>query len=282
MLNKISQTIRSKSYFNFTSYLSVLPDHKKKIDYNFLCWFVGFTEGDGSFTSSFSKNTKNYRNFFLIVQKDPKVLYYIKNNLGFGLVSQRKDGYFTYYVGDQQNIERLIRIFNGNLVLQKVHSRFSKLFRSRRSKHFEKVKLIPFNTKFRESFFEDAWLTGFIDAEGCFSITWKKDKSKEYGSFQARVTITQKNAFAFIVNLRKFFGLDFKKTNTKTQQFSIQKKTTLLEIVKYLKAFPLKSNKIISFKRWNRLVTFKESFKPPYSEKAKLKLFRLIKSINNW
>jgi len=60
------------------------------------------------------------------------------------------------------------------------------------------------------------------------------------------VTITQKNAFAFIVNLRKFFGLDFKKTNTKTQQFSIQKKITLLEIVKYLKAFPLKSNKIIA------------------------------------
>jgi hypothetical protein len=65
------------------------------------------------------------RNIFSISQKDPKVLYFIRKNLGFGLVHKDRN-HFKYYVSNQQNIDRLIRIFNGNLVLKKTDDRFKK------------------------------------------------------------------------------------------------------------------------------------------------------------
>ena len=35
--------------FNFNNYLNLKPLHKKKLDQRFLEWFIGFTEGKGSF-----------------------------------------------------------------------------------------------------------------------------------------------------------------------------------------------------------------------------------------
>jgi hypothetical protein len=53
-----------------------MPEHKKKINNKFLEWFIGFTEGDGSFIVSKNKV------YFDITQNlnDVQVLYYIKNS----------------------------------------------------------------------------------------------------------------------------------------------------------------------------------------------------------
>jgi hypothetical protein len=67
-----SEAIRKISFFK--NYNGFQPSQIKDLDTNFLCWFIGFTEGDGSFC------TNGKRNLFQIVQKDPKVLYYIKKN----------------------------------------------------------------------------------------------------------------------------------------------------------------------------------------------------------
>jgi len=53
-----------------------IPQHIKSYDPKFINWFVGFTEGDGSFVVDNNTN----RISFIITQKDPKVLYYIKKN----------------------------------------------------------------------------------------------------------------------------------------------------------------------------------------------------------
>jgi len=61
--NGSSETLR-KVTFNFKKFNNFyLPEHKKRIDNAFLEWFVGFTEGDGSFVISNSKNEKK-RLFF--------------------------------------------------------------------------------------------------------------------------------------------------------------------------------------------------------------------------
>src|SRR5579875_3292703 len=113
-----SETIR-KTAFNFSSYRERLVSHKSKgkIDPPFLEWFVGFSEGDGSFVVS------KGRLFFIINQKEEKVLHRIRTELGFGKVSTYKT-YSRFIVADRDNIERLIHLFNGNLVLHKTNHRF--------------------------------------------------------------------------------------------------------------------------------------------------------------
>jgi len=56
-------------------------------DINFLSWFVGFVEGDGSFVYR-----PNQSNFLEISQsvKDIQVLNLIRNTLGFGQIRIRR------------------------------------------------------------------------------------------------------------------------------------------------------------------------------------------------
>ena len=71
-----SETTREASLeknFNFDYYYKYFkPQHIKQIDRNFLEWFIGFSEGDGSFVVT------NNRCYFFINQKDIKLLYKIK------------------------------------------------------------------------------------------------------------------------------------------------------------------------------------------------------------
>lgn len=113
--------------FNFNNYLNLKPLHKKKLNQRFLEWFIGFTEGKGSFIILKNKV------YFGITQNldNIQVLYDIKKQLGFGKVLIRKEsspsayrrsavirreGVFYVTPGPkEENFHRLITIFNGNL-----------------------------------------------------------------------------------------------------------------------------------------------------------------------
>ena len=77
---------------------SIIRESSRDINFDsaFINWFIGFTEGDGSFVRWLETNKIS----FVITQKDPKVLYYIKNNLGFGKIYKCKDSYYRYIVSD--------------------------------------------------------------------------------------------------------------------------------------------------------------------------------------
>ena len=68
-----------------------------------MTWFTGFTEGDGSFVVS---NTRNNVLLFVITQstEDVKILHYIQNNLGFGKVIKQGKRTSRFIVQDIKNI----------------------------------------------------------------------------------------------------------------------------------------------------------------------------------
>ena len=265
-----------KQRFNFKDYKTYLPEHKKKLDSYFLTWFIGFSEGDGSFISS--KSSGLVRNFFIIVQKDPKILYYIKENLGFGLVKQRKDGYFYYYVTDQENIDRLIRIFNGNLVVEKVCERFKNWFLAYESytKIKNKVSFLPFDPDRSKSLLtlENPWLCGFTDAEGCFSGLMVSSTC-----VKLKFSIKQLYSDAFIKNLRSLFGF-ICPDEKEYILFETCKRVDLHRISNYFCVHKLKSNKRISYLRWRRVLFLKDE--ADKSEKSLKKLGRLVENINQF
>jgi len=143
----------------------------KDITPEFLCWFIGFFEGDGFFgNSGEAKITQS--------STDTQVLYKIQETLGFGEVKVNCKVSHTHcwYVRDYISAGKLALIFNDNLVTSTKLKQFHKfmhywgvhrgngIFLDIIGKDFllqEKIapELISFN---------NGWLSGFIDADGCW------------------------------------------------------------------------------------------------------------------
>lgn len=220
------------------------PEHKKKYDKNFIWWFVGFTEGDGSFVI----NKLNKQISFIITQKDPKVLYYLRKNLGFGKVYLCKDNYYRYIVSKKTNLLYLINIFSGKLILEKVNQCF-----------YNWVKAFDIKINFIFKFeiinldLKNSWFSGFIDAEGCFD-SYQRSKRLNY---RMRFSIKQKNEFELFKSLPYLWNLDKKQGHLYFYKdisvFTMDSLISLEYIIKYLNIFTLKSNKNIVFNKWLKL-----------------------------
>ena len=180
------------SFSTFSSlYLKRYPN-KEVPNQSFLEWLVGFTEGDGSFTVN-SRGTP----VFVITQStyDLQVLEYIQRVLGFGRVIKQGARTSRFIVEDIANITLIILIFNGNLVFPLKQARFSLFLeafnkRLNRSLKLEtgykpcllekekieirkvgKVKVEILIPALLTPVFNDSWLAGVTDAEGCFNCS---------------------------------------------------------------------------------------------------------------
>ena len=303
-----SETIR-KTTFNFYSYKENLVSHKKKINLTFLQWFIGFTEGNASFIVS------NALLFFIINHKQEKILYFIKTNLGFGKVS-KYGNYSRFIVADTTNIDRLISIFNGNLILNKTNTRFIYWLDARNNYSIEKLDYLNKNELVNLD--DNAWLTGFIDAEGCFNAVRLHD-IRYTNSYRVRLRfiLDQKNEI-FIFNKLQIFlksGVITKRKNIeftdqsekltesflspgKSSAFNLQSKaisekseepmfrftsTSMLSheiLIKYLVKFPLRTLKKVSFLRFSCLLRYIKNRKTvSWENKTFRRVEKLIKNI---
>ena len=106
-------------YAKFKVYYPNLTEPKKE----FLEWFIGFTEGEGSFILA-----KRGDLSFVITQstKDVQILNYIKNNLGFGKVIKQsiKGNTHRFVIQDKNNLFLICLLFNGNMVFSSRNARF--------------------------------------------------------------------------------------------------------------------------------------------------------------
>lgn len=286
-MNKIesSETIR-KTTFNFYNSKQNTVPHKKHIDTSFLEWFVGFTEGDGSFIVT------NQRLFFIINQKDSKILYYIRTNLGFGKVSIYHT-YSRYIVADRTNVDRLISIFNGNLLLDKTNACF-KLWLDARNNFKEKdlCLLLAQNKDF--CFDGNAWLSGFIDAEGCFNAQKIIDNRYTLGfRVRLRFILDQKNEYRVLEKFKLFLQSGYIGVRKQFIEKSIQKDKMyrftcthikgIDKVAEYLKRYPLRTLKKVCFLRWQKVSNYIKNRKNlAWQGKVLDRVENLIKNINSF
>ena len=173
----------------------------------FLQWFVGFTEGDGSFTVDYQRR----RLYFTINQRDPEVLHEVQQRLPFGSVAQypSQRGYWRFFVSDRKGVDRLIHLFNGNLLLEKISARFSQWLQARNS---FRPTLPPIHRKRDPTLTppllgSTGWLSGFIHGEGCFSSSTLKDGRYRAGfRVRFRFTLDQKGEWEALDGVRRFLG----------------------------------------------------------------------------
>ena len=194
-----------------------LPQHKRNIDKHFLEWFIGFSEGDGSFSATKAGNF--YRHDFIINQKHPQALYKIRTNLGFGTINKyenkkQRTFYYRYVVSDLEGIARLIHIFYGNLLLTKTRVRFNTWLEeyNKRPCVRERVDFpvapLPTSAPLGPPSgggidLNSAWLSGSIDAEGCFNVGASYVPSDSKDSLELRFIIDQKNERLFLDRVRQ-------------------------------------------------------------------------------
>lgn len=234
---------------------------KTTLNTDFLFWFIGFFEGDGSFVL-----LKDGRIFIIIVQNELLVLYKIKKFLKKGKV-QKHGKYFRYILTLPLDVSFLIKQFLGFYTTRYL-LKFNILFNK---------NLCYFNL----NFLENAWLSGFIDAEGCFYIRLLKRKTYDVG-YQIRLIFILDQKFD--ENERNIFLLlnkvlpgrvELRKNNN--FRFIIENINILEILIKYLNRYPLKSHKkMIQYKKWLKVYFIKK-------KKVKtLKDIEKIKKIKSW
>jgi len=167
----LSSSNRSFDFSSFFEFYSKFYPNQSKPTQSFLEWFIGFTEGEGSFIV-----TKRRSLQFVINQSssDVKILYYIMRNLGFGKVIQQSKSNKThqFIIQDISHIFLISLIFNGNMVFFTKYFRFL-TFISVYNELALRLKLDLINPIFDTVLptLNDHWLVGFTDAEGYFSLS---------------------------------------------------------------------------------------------------------------
>lgn len=208
---------------------------------------IGFSEGDGSWGVSQNRPT------FIIRQKYPEVLYYIKENLKFGEINLYSDGYYNYSVTNWEDSKKLALLFNGNLILNKTRIRFEAYYNLIHNKFpdlpffIDKPAILSLN---------NGWISGFTQADGGFNIQIKKRKNVKLGyQIRLRFYLDQKGELEVLNLIKKVFntgGITVRDGNNQLYRYSTYGYTprTIGKVVTYFKNYPVMFQKNESFKTW--------------------------------
>lgn len=239
-----------------------------KFDNKFLEWFKGFTEGDGSFIV----NKNGYLEFKITQSSnDAQILFYIKKMLGFGQVSiqDRKNKTHHFRVRNKDSLLKIIHIFNGKLYTKHRKIQFQQWVHSFNLIYNENIPTIENNLEINEEFLNSAWLSGFTDAEGCFTISMIK-RSNTYTQVQVRYILSQKEEKEFLTQISNLIGGKVHYLKTYGGYNLVVNLTKLNKIIKYIKINKLKTKKHIKYLNWLKvynMVINKEHLNPENLQK---------------
>lgn len=220
-----------------------------KFNDKFKWWFIGFSEGDGSFIV----NKDGYLEFKITQSSvDAQILFYIKKQLGFGSVSVQDKVNKTHHfrVRNKKDILTLIQIFNGNIITKYKINQFKLWIEGFNKVYKMDIKCLdqqhPLNL-------ENAWLSGFTDAEGCFTSSVLTSKVTGKTIVTVRYVVSQKDDIEFNKNLAN--QIDGYITHIKSYNGynTVVNHGKLNKILVYLQNNPLKTKKLISYRRWLKI-----------------------------
>lgn len=237
--NSASETTRKKS-FNFQNFRNLYSQYNNISD-DWLTWFIGFSEGDGALL--YNKN--NNQLSFILTQKESYILYYIQNNLKIGRVKSFNNKFYKLIVDNYKDILLLVHLFNGNLAINHRINQLSCWIKILEDKNYIDTKN---NFKFIDTpiniSLNDAWLSGFTDAEGCFnvSITYNKRYLLNW-VIKLRFCLDQKDKI-ILEKINSIFNMG-KVTlrNNNNYRFTITGFSNMIIIINYFNKFPLYTKK---------------------------------------
>lgn len=238
--------------------LNIILKIQHSLDSTFKYWFIGFTEGDGTFIV----NQNGYLEFKVTQSSvDAQILFYIKKELGFGTVSVQDKINKTHHfrVRNKQDILKLISIFNGNLLTERKINQFKLWLEAFNKAYNMDIRYIHNNNN---PTLTNAWLAGFSDAEGCFSVSVVK-QSESYNQVFVRYILSQKGELELMTKIAEMLNGKISYLKSYEGYNMTVNLSKLHKVISYFNKYSLKTKKYIYYSNWlkvYKLVINKEHF----------------------
>ena len=245
-------------------YSTIVPQrlYAKDLTYAML---VGIIEGDGWISITKKSQYLLYEVGIELHIRDIQLIYKIKKLLGVGIVSfkEGKNKTVVYRIINKSHlINIIIPLFEEYPLLsnkQYDYLRFKNMLLNDIIYYKDLPNytrpLIPINSidSILNKHYFSAWLIGFIEAEGCFSI-YKPIKNNNYvASFE----ITQTNEEILILAIRKYLSFSSNIIVNKTNNFRIKVSSTrsIENIIKFMDKAPVK---LLGYKKLQYILWLKK------------------------
>jgi hypothetical protein len=242
-----------------------------KINVNLSSYLAGLYEGDGHIWIQKQKGTKTHNPRFCITfglknEALAKKLLYI---LESGFIRYKpKDNACVLVVSPVVGLKKIVNLINGELKTPKIYQLHS-LIDWLNKNHNTNIEKLPLNNDNLEN---SSWLSGFVDADGSFSVQYTKTEIKEPGSsakkrkISCRLRIEQRmldpvtndsyfdilNQICLFLNC-KLLTKTQKSTNNTYYTLAASSKVSLNIIINYFNKYPLFSSKFLDYKDWERV-----------------------------
>jgi LAGLIDADG endonuclease len=201
-------------------------------------WLAGLIDGDGSFLLS----KKGYASLEITMDiRDEHALQIIKNVYGGSIKLRSGANALRYRLHHKSGLLSLISDINGNIRNSNRLIQLNKICIK-----YELNLIYP-----KPLTFNDAWLSGFFDADGTITINTTNN--------QLSISASQKT-YELLEPLVKLYGGNIYIDNGKSQSFKwyISKKEEILKIINYFKVNPCRSAKIKRIHLINKFYELKD------------------------
>ena len=275
---------QSAGNLNYLLYLRILRDYTPKIiKHNsslnplFCSYLSGLIEGNGTIivpkTERSKKGKLNYPSIQIAFDsRDLPLGLIIQKNLGHGSINKLKGNCYRLTINNKEGIILLTNILNGYMRTPKIEM----LYKLIDYLNKDSYNLIIPKLKDNSSLNSNAWLAGFIDADGHFFATSKK--------ISCGFELVSKNYI--MLEIANFLNISIKTVIRKKYPNNLEYKirTSKLEnnylLVSYLNKYPLFSSKYLNYKDWLMILEIIKE-KNHKSIEGKLKIKNIIQGMNN-
>ena len=229
-------------------------------DYIKMFW-VGLMDGDGSIqVNHWRKSSLQYRLVIKLsnLTSNYEMLVHIAKYIGGNVRITGKD--VIWVVNNKETIKYIIQIFDiyPPLTSKKIcQLRFLKdcilrdsvdwYLLNRNNKYKDQVSIINSEDRGHLPTYFYAWFSGFIEAEGCFSIRKSNNHSFSIG---------QIDDIYLIKNIKEYLSCSNAVRNPILNFYSLEvyKKETLKYLINHIKFYPLLGEKAKSFHKWEQQI----------------------------
>lgn len=262
-------------------------------------YLAGLIEGDGTIhvpkTERSPKGYLNYPSIQIVFHlKDLPLALLIQKEIGHGSLCRRKGvNAYIYTVNNLQGLLLLITLINGNMRTNKIFT-LHKLIDWFNIKNKDLVAQIEKKGLNTNSLWSDAWLSGFIEADGSFAVrateSVKSLLSRRECKIECKLEISQaqtdhnnrdtrlplEKVAEAIESQVKLVRADRPNPQYRIRTTNI--KSNLL-VIDYLTKYPLFGSKFLDFQDWVKVVNLFQAGR--MNHKSNLAEVKLIKSQMN-
>jgi len=261
--------LSSKLYFSSLNYSNSKNINNYNND-NFSYYLTGLIEGDGSIVvpkiERSPKGKLNYPSVQIVFDlRDFPLILVIQQRLGHGSI-HRKKGVNAYVlsINNKEGILLIISLINGYMKTPKIYS-LNKLIDWINKKEGLNIEKKRINT---EKISSTAWLSGFIDADGHFSV--RTSVIGKYPKIECRFELIQRqidhnkyNNYSYLKEIADFLETDVKSIRVTKPNPEYRIRTTNLKanhlLINNLNEYPLFSSKYLNYMDWLNILKYFEN-----------------------